>query len=54
MLMNNPVDKLFERKLSEHVMEPSANAWARIAENLPKKIEEWCGSVSQPGLLLLV
>lgn len=37
MLMNNPVDKLFERKLSEYAMEPSANAWTRIAENLPKK-----------------
>lgn len=35
--MNNPVDKLFERKLSEHAMEPSAHAWARIVENQPKK-----------------
>lgn len=35
--MNNRIDKLFESKLSQYAIEPDANAWSRVAANLPKK-----------------
>lgn len=35
--MNNPIDKLFNQKLSEQTIDPGAGAWARIEKGLSKK-----------------
>jgi len=35
--MNNPLDKLFKTKLTDHSIEPGTNAWARVSAGLTKK-----------------
>lgn len=35
--MSNKIDKLFSRKLADHSMTPSAEAWSRIESSLSKK-----------------
>ncbi len=35
--MSNKIDKLFNRKLADHSMTPSSEAWSRIESNLSKK-----------------
>jgi hypothetical protein len=35
--MENKIDKLFRDKLEHHSMQPSANAWEKVAAGFPKK-----------------
>ena len=35
--MNNPLDKLFKNKLTDHSIEPGEKTWARVSAGLTKK-----------------